>query len=220
MKPLSPTELLSEQDTFTTSSNLEEDLQTRSPSCARTTALLDEINSLAETTSVAETLELTSRLLAEVDITITHLTLDRAGFISSWRPPQALAGGAGTSTKETSFSVRAETTSLEAHYRGELNPLMKRAAGAILKAAVIQAERCTPAPGSSPSRRERNGRSRELNQRGSARGRMIEKPDSFAPTSRRRSPALHILITGETGTGKTRSAQRSPALGAKRAPPS
>ena len=89
MKPSSPTELSSEQDTFTTSPNLEEDLQTRPPACARTTALLDEINSLAETNSVAETLELTSRLLAEVDITVTCLTLNRAGFFTSWRPSQA-----------------------------------------------------------------------------------------------------------------------------------
>ncbi|HEV7843185.1 MAG TPA: hypothetical protein VGO69_05780 [Pyrinomonadaceae bacterium] len=82
MKPLSPTELFSEQDTFTTSPNLEEDLQTRSPSCDRTTALLNEINSLAETNSVAETLELTARLLAEVEIAVICLTLDRGGFVA------------------------------------------------------------------------------------------------------------------------------------------
>ena len=64
MKPSSPTELYSEQDTFTTSPNLEEELQTRSQSCDRTTALLAEINSLAETNSVAETLELTARQTA------------------------------------------------------------------------------------------------------------------------------------------------------------
>jgi hypothetical protein len=143
MKPPSPTELFSEQDTFTTSPNIEEDLQTRSPSCGRTTALLAEINSLAETNSIAETLDLTARLLAGVEIAVTRLTLDRGGFITAWKPSQALTGETGTATKDASVSVRAETTSLEAHYCGELNPLMKRAAGAILKAAIIQTERCS-----------------------------------------------------------------------------
>src|SRR5438105_2091596 len=143
MKPSSPTELYSEKDTFTTSLNLEEDIQTRSPSCDRTTALLNEINSLAETNSVAETLELTARLLAEVEIAVTRLTLDRGGFVVVREPSQALVGATGASTKDASVSVRAETTSLEAHYCGELNPLMKRAAGAILKAAIIQTERCS-----------------------------------------------------------------------------
>src|SRR5919202_561244 len=107
MKPSSPTELFSEQVTFTTSPNLEEDLQTRSPLCDRTTALLAEINSLAETNSVAETLELTARLLAELEIAVTRLTLDRGGFVTAWKPSQALAGGAGTPAKDASISVRA-----------------------------------------------------------------------------------------------------------------
>jgi DNA-binding NtrC family response regulator len=68
MKPSSPTELYSEQDIFTTPTNLGEELQTGSQSCDRTTALLDEINSLAETNSVAETLELTARLLAVLKV--------------------------------------------------------------------------------------------------------------------------------------------------------
>ena len=141
---MSPAELYSEQDTFTTSANLEEDLQTRSPSsCARTTALLNEINSLAETNSVAETLELTARLLTEVEIAVTHLSLDRGGFVTVWKPSQAGACGRAPSGEDASVSVRSETTSLEAFYRGELNPLMKRAAGAILKAAIIQTERCS-----------------------------------------------------------------------------
>src|SRR2546423_12119768 len=99
MKPSTPTELFAEHDTLTTSLNLEEDLQTRSPSCDRTTALLAEINSLAETNSVAETLELTGRLLAEVEIAVTRLTLDRGGFVIVWKPSQALTGETGTSTK-------------------------------------------------------------------------------------------------------------------------
>src|SRR5437660_7642944 len=107
MKPSSPTELFSEQVTFTTSPNLEEDIQTRSPSCDRTTALLNEINSLAETNSVAETLELTARLLAEVEVAVTRLTLDRGGFVIAWKPSQALTGETGTSTKDASVSVRA-----------------------------------------------------------------------------------------------------------------
>jgi hypothetical protein len=136
MKPSSPTELYSEQDNFTTSPNLEEELQTRSQSCDRTSALLADINSLAETNSVAETLELTARLLAEVEIAVTRLTLDRGGFVTVWRTSEAPARETGTQATDLSVSARAEATSLEAHYRGEMNPLMKRAAGEILKAAI------------------------------------------------------------------------------------
>lgn len=70
---ISPAELYSEQETFTTSPGLEEEFQTRPPGCERTTALLARIDTLAETESVAQTLELTTRLLAEVEIAVTRL---------------------------------------------------------------------------------------------------------------------------------------------------
>src|ERR1051325_7672173 len=221
MKPSSPTELYSEQDTFTTSSNLEEDLQIRSPSCGRTTALLDLTNSLAETNSVAETLELTARLLAEVEIAVTRLTLDRGGFVIVWKPSQALTSETGTSTKDASVSVRAETTSLEAHYCGELNPLMKRAAGAILKAAIIQTERCSHRAWQFvPVEENRDDERVNSTGAGSAFGQISEKARALRADIQRvaRLP-YNILITGETGTGKTRAAREIHQLSARSARP-
>jgi hypothetical protein len=68
MKPSFPAER-SEQGISAASPNLEEESHTASspPSCARSTALLDEISALTETTSVAGTLRLTAQLLAEVE---------------------------------------------------------------------------------------------------------------------------------------------------------
>src|SRR5947209_11223262 len=119
----SPVELCSEQETFTTSHGLEEGFQTNSSSpCDRTrSALLADIDSLAETQSVAETLRLTARLLAEVEISVTHLSLNRGGFVTVWKsslPPAC-------ETELSGFlSARAETAKLSAHYCGELSLLM------------------------------------------------------------------------------------------------
>lgn len=144
MKSASPAKQHSEQGTSAESFTPTKETPARSQATPEpATALLAEISSLAETASITETLELTARLLGELEVVLTSLSLDRGGFVTSWKPSQTPAHEAESSSGHASISARADVASLEAHYRGELYPLMKRAAGAILKAAVIQAERCS-----------------------------------------------------------------------------
>ena len=192
MKSASPTKQHSEQATSAAPFTVAEGPEARSQvSSEHAITLLAEISSLAETASIAETLELTARLLSELEISITSLSLDRAGFITVWKPAQTIAREAEPSGRDASISMRVDAVSLEAHHHGELNALTKRAAGAILKAAVIQTERCS-------RRAWRFAPSEQVSAKAQSLDADIERV-AWLPYS--------VLITGETGTGKTRAAR-------------
>ncbi|MDQ3685456.1 MAG: sigma 54-interacting transcriptional regulator, partial [Acidobacteriota bacterium] len=205
----SPTKRHAEQDTSAASIVVEEN-QSPLPTdaCEHTTAaaaaaLLTELGALTATASTAETLELTARLLGEMNVAITNLRLDRGGFITLWKPSQIPAREEESAENNMSITVRAGTASLEARHRGELNPLTKRAAGAILKAAVIQSERC--------SRRV---------WRFLPPGQVGAKTRKLAADIERVARFPHgILITGETGTGKTLSARQIHAKSMRKGKP-
>ncbi len=203
----SPTKRHTEQDTSAASVAAEE---TRPPfpkdACEHATvaaAPLAGLGALTETASTAETLELTARLLGEMEVAVTSLSLDRGGSVTLWKPPQTLAREEESAESDMSISVRAGTASLEACYRGELSQLTKRAAVAILKAAVIQSERCS----------RRMWRFVPLEQVGAQTRKLeadIERVSRFPHG---------ILITGETGSGKTLSARQIHAMSARKGKP-
>jgi len=203
----SPTKRHTEQDTSASSVVVEEnhpDLHADAREHANAaTTLLTELGALTETASTAETLELTARLLGEMEVALTNLRLDCGGFVTLWKPSQTLAREGESAENNMPISVRASTASLKACYRGELNPITKRAAGAILKAAVIQSERCSRRVWRFVPPEQVSAKTRKLEA-------DIERVSRFPHG---------ILITGETGTGKTLSARQIHAKSVRKGKP-
>jgi len=218
MKLVSPTELRAEIQSSDTTLNADESFHSSSQIVSDRTALLLEVEQLAVTDSVATTLETAARLLAEIEISVNSLRLDRSGFITVWRstrssPPPTNANPEVVA-EQSACTARAGATTLEACYFGSSSKLAERAVGAILRAAAIQAERLS-------RRAWRFALPEEAQGDKNAPPRLLsEKARKLEADIERVSRFPHgILITGETGTGKTISARQIHAKSSRKGRP-
>jgi len=166
-------------------------------------ALLERVESLASTDSAVETLHLSSQLLQEIGIGVHRLKFDCCGNTGelkqsltksdAWRSPVSFHFGAVVLDL---FCAR------DASYHAE------RAVSAILKACALQIERClrrTSQFTASPTQRD-SARLTSEDANGSlcvsARSRQLR-----SDIQRVARLPFNLLITGETGTGKTLAAR-------------
>jgi len=158
----------------------------RQESVARVTAL-------AATETVPETLSLMAHFLAEIGISVISMRLARLGFVTYWHSPSSSQPEVSTD-KDSKRLLRAavEGSTLEARCDSDIvDAANERAAHALLRAALIQIERC------------------------SRRSWEFIPPESESQSALRLASDIErvarlpygILITGETGTGKTRAAR-------------
>lgn len=165
--------------------------------------LLERVESLASADSAVETLQLSAQLLQEIGISVHRLKFDCCGHTNEWKQSLTKSDARGSSV---SFHFGA--VALELFCTSDASHHAERAVSAILKACALQVERCLRRVWQSTA---------SLTQKGSAGLTSEDVKESLCVSARARHLQANVLrvarlpfnllITGETGTGKTLAAR-------------